>query len=326
MPRADTELALRDPNQYVEALRGLSSVAIELVRFESGGAIAAPQLDRFMREAHLTCDCSIAIDEGAAAEGAVERDGAYAGASPYRPQPFDLRTPWALVDANDWFELPMYPANEGSIERFWADRLGPSDAELEPLLDSARMETYFRLSRIRPEEERHYGRFRVYNWPRPAPATRVTLLDGGATSADGTVALLRDIKRVIADAGNRVAIIGQRELIARSRAEILARYSKSSSESLALQQEAHAYLEHIPLESPLRQDYADFARFMPPTLGKALELGSGYGVLARTLAPRATRYACLDLDAQMFRTLRADLGQSRRRGRRAATAVRAGVV
>ena len=149
-----------------------------------------------------------------------------------------------------------------------------------------------------------------YNWPRPAPATRVTLLDGGAQGADAAVAFLREIKRVVADAGGRVAIAGHRELIESSRAELVARYSTSSGESLALQQEAHAYLEHIPFESALRQDYADFARFIPATLGKALELGSGYGVLARTLAPRATRYACLDLDARMFRTLRSDLGQS----------------
>ena len=310
VPRADTDSALREPRQYVEQLQRLSSVPIEFVRFESGAAIAVPELDRFMREARLSCDCSIAIDEGAADEGAVERDGAYAGASPYRPQPFDLRTPWALVDANDWFELPMYPASTGAMETFWADRSGPSDAELAPLLDGARMETFFRLSRIRPDEERHYGQVRVYNWPRPAPASRVTLLDGGERSADAAVALLGDITRMVADAGRRIAVAGYRNLIERSRAEIVDRYSKSSGESLALQQEAHAYLEHIPFESALRQDYADFARFMPPALGKALELGSGYGVLARTLAPRATRYVCLDLDARMFRSLRADLGQS----------------
>ena len=83
-----------------------------------------------MREAHVSCDCSIAIDEGSATEGAVEREGAYSGASPYRPLPFDLRTPWALAGANDWFELPMYPANEGSIERFWPIAMGRATPSL----------------------------------------------------------------------------------------------------------------------------------------------------------------------------------------------------
>jgi len=310
VPVTDTELALTESSQYVEPLRELSGDPLEFVRFESGGAITAAQLDRFMREAHLSCDGSIATDEGAAAEGAFERDGSYVGASPYRPQPFDLRTPWACVDANEWFELPLYPATGRSIETLWDARRGPGNAELAPLLDSARMEAFFRLSRIRPDEERHYGQVRVYNWPRPAPAVRVTMFDGGAIGAGAAVGLLRDIKRVIADAGGRVSIAGHREMLERSREELVARYAKSSGDSLALQQEAHAYLEHIPLESPLRQDYADFARFMPATLGSALELGSGYGVLAQTLAPRATRYACLDLDARMFRGLRHDLGQS----------------
>ncbi|HEY6124678.1 MAG TPA: methyltransferase domain-containing protein, partial [Steroidobacteraceae bacterium] len=310
VPATDTELALRQPTQYVEPLRKVSGRTLEFVRFESGSGITAAQLDHFMRETHLSCDGSIAVDEGAADEGTFEREGAYAGASPYRPQPFDLRTPRARIESNEWFELPMYPATARSIEMFWDARRGPGDAELAPLLDSARLEAFFRLSRIKPEEERHYGRVRVYNWPRPAPALRVTMLDGGAAGADAAISLLRDIKLVIADASGRVSIAGHGELLERSREELVARYAKSPGESLALQQEVHAYLEHIPLESPLRQDYADFARFMPATLGRALELGSGYGVLAQTLAPRASRYACLELDARMFRGLRHDLGQT----------------
>ncbi len=132
-----------------------------------------------------------------------------------------LRTPRARVDANEWFELPMYPATARSIKTFWDARRGPGDAELAPLLDSARMEAFFRLSRIKPKEERHYGQVRVYNWPRPAPAVRVTMLDGGAAGADAAISLLRDIKLVIADASGRVSIAGHGELLARSREELL---------------------------------------------------------------------------------------------------------
>jgi SAM-dependent methyltransferase len=60
----------------------------------------------------------------------------------------------------------------------------------------------------------------------------------------------------------------------------------------------------------LRQDYAEFARFVPASLGDALEIGSGYGVLAWALSPRAQRYVCVDLDVGMFRSLRRDLRQT----------------
>jgi SAM-dependent methyltransferase len=310
VPQTDTDRALQDPSQYVAPLRLLAQTPIECVRFEAGGAITAAQLDRFMRTARLSCDCSIAVDDGAAAEGAVAREGAYPGPSPYRPQPFDLRTPWALVDADAWFEFPLYPSQPRSLQTFWADRRGMTDAELAPLLDAASMEAFFRLIRIRPSEERRYADVRIYNWPRPAPATRVTFLDVGAVGPTEAAVFLTAIRRAIVDAGPRVTIAGHRDMLERARDEVRIRYAKSTGESLVLQSEAHAYLAHIPFESPLRQDYADFARFMPPTLGRALELGSGYGVLARTLAPRAVRYTCLDLDARMFRTLRRDLRQA----------------
>src|SRR5262249_41834203 len=70
------------------------------------------------------------------------------------------------------------------------------------------------------------------------------------------------------------------------------------------------YLGLIAREAPLRADYADFLRFVPTRLGDALEVGSGYGVLAWALAPRARRYVCLDLDRRMFASLRRDLGQT----------------
>ena len=178
------------------------------------------------------------------------------------------------------------------------------------MLDSARMETFFRLSRIRPEEERHYGRVRVYNWPRPAPATRVTLLDGGADQRRcGRGPAARH------QAGNR----GRRQPGGDCRSPRADRTVARGNSSPAIRSRRvnrwRCSRKRMPTSSTSRSSprCARTTRISrdscPPTLGKALELGSGYGVLARTLAPRATRYACLDLDAQMFRTLRADLGQ-----------------
>lgn len=317
VPRGAAASAYADPVAQLAPFRPLVGDRIGLVRivrFDASPFIDAEAHHRFMRLAGLQCDSSMpvdnAVDDGAAPAGALAREGAYAGASPYRPQPFDMRVPWFHCDPDMWLELPAAPVTAATVDAWWASRLGPSDQSLAPLLDMARMEAFFRASRINPAEERRYPDVRVYNWPAPAPPSRVALLDGGEAAPDQAGALMAELGRLVREAGPRAHIADHDGLLERARTEVEARYAISAAGAIEVQHEAHGYLIQVPHESPLRPDYADFARFVPATLGDALELGSGYGVLAWALAPRARRYTCLDLDRQMFGTLRPDLHQS----------------
>ncbi|MFP5379434.1 MAG: class I SAM-dependent methyltransferase, partial [Vicinamibacteria bacterium] len=268
----------------------------------------ASALDTFMRRAGLVCDTSVPVDEGAAAPGRLAREAAWAGASPYRPQPFDLFVPWFHPDEAPWFELPMARVSPPALEAWWRRRRDGPD--LAPLLDGTRMEAFYRASRIDPALERTYPDFRVYNWPAPPPATRVTLIDGGTITSDGGRAALVAVDALVSGAGPRVSVVSGAALADAARREMSARYHVSPTRAIEAQNEAHEYLATVPQQAPLRVDYADFSRFVAADLGDALELGSGYGVLAWALSLRARRYTCLDLDHHMFAALRPDLGQA----------------
>lgn len=309
VPTGRTAEALAAGPRAAASIRRLLSRAPTVVRFED--VPADPEaLHRFMTATGIECDLSIAVDSGTAAEGEIVRPAAYAGASPYRPQPFDLRTPWFQTEPGMWFELPAVQTAADSVASWWATRFEPRDEQLAPLLDSTRMEAFYRASRINPAEEAHYPEFRIYNWPAPAPANRVSLLYAGECSAAATAAIAAACSSVVAAAGPRAHLVTGVELLALGRAEVEARYALSTSRAIEAQNEAHEYLSTVPHEAPLRQDYADFARFVAPELGVALELGSGFGVLAWALSLRASRYVCVDLDRHMFGALRKDLGQA----------------
>ena len=307
VPVSARENALRDPQMHFAALRGLARAAVRFVRFEDGVSLDAMALDEFMRTGGLACDCSVPVDCGVAAPNRLVRDGAYAGASPYRPQPFDLRVPWASSTAGTWIELPALSAADADAA--WVFRQGPPDDQLWPLLNGDRMESFDRLSRLDPSLEAQYDTVRIYNWPQPAPAIRVTLFDGGEASPRRVIEVTAALRQIAA-AGPRARIVDHHCLLADAWTEASARYHTSSAGSIEIQHEAHTYLAQISRDAPLRLDYADFARFAPPTLGDALEIGSGYGVLAWALSPRAQKYVRLDLDPRMFRNLRSDLGQA----------------
>jgi SAM-dependent methyltransferase len=262
-----------------------------------------------MRATGIRLDVSIPIDDGAAAEGATSRAAAYTGGSPYRPQPFDLRVPWFKCDDGMWLELPAYRSADVDAATWWASRTGPSDEDLAPLLDTNRRDAFDRRRRVLPEEDRRYAEFRIYNWPAPPPPVRASLLLASANDAHGVIRLIDEIAALAATVGPSVQLVDAATLVQTAVAEVVERFATTAEGAIKLQGEAHRYLRHVPYDAPLRQDYAEFARFVPVALGRTLEIGSGYGVLAWTLAPRATQYICLDLDLQMFGSLRHDLRQ-----------------
>lgn len=300
---------LADPQTDVASVSALAGQAVQMVRFDEPPADAVV-LDRFMRVSGLKCDTSMPVDNGAAPAGEIVRPAAYAGASPYRPQPFDLRVPWFHADTGAWFELPMKTIAAAAVPAWWRDRGAVPDVLLARLLDNTAMEAFYRASRIDPAQEESYPGVRIYNWPAPAPAARVTVFDGGEASAEQALALLDAVASSVQQAGPRAHLVGEHELLARAASEVASRYAISATRAIEAQNEAHEYLATVPHEAPLRPDYADFARFVAPELGDALELGSGYGVLAWALSLRSRRYTCVDLDRHMFAALRSDLGQA----------------
>lgn len=309
VPAERTAEALGDGLAETASMRRLLSRAPAIVRFDvvPGNPDA---LNRFMTETGIECDVSIAIDSGAAAQGAIVRPAAYAGASPYRPQPFDLRTPWFQTEPRMWFELPAVPTAADAVASWWAARFEPRDEQLAPLLDATRMEAFYRASRIDPAEEARYPEFRIYNWPAPPPAVRVSLLYADECTAAALLEIAAACSSTVAEAGPRAHLATGVDLLALGRAEVEARYGLSATRAIDAQNEAHGYLSTVPHEAALRPDYADFARFVAPELGVTLELGSGFGVLAWALSLRASRYVCVDLDRRMFGALRKDLHQA----------------
>jgi SAM-dependent methyltransferase len=306
---AATAAALEDPIAVTAPVRELGG-DVHCIRFENPSPLNAPDLDGFMRCARLACDMSMPVDGGAAPDGDINRVAAYTGEAPYQPQPFDLRSPWAPAAGDAWFEAPAIEIDADSVSEWWATRGRPTDEELAPLVDGARIESFLRLMRSDPDQERLYHCFRVYNPPPSAPGRRVSVLDGGVATLPRVRALTTRISDLVTSAGGRARVAGHDEFLDLARREIAARYAVTSTRSLALQGEAHEYLEQVPVCGPLRTDYADFAAFLPAELHDVLELGSGYGALAWALATRARRYVRLDLQLKMFATLRRDLEQS----------------
>ena len=301
--------ALANPHAQLSPWSAFGLPAPLVVRFERARTLRAREVDAFMRATGIRLDVSMSIDHGAAPAGSINRDAAYTGASPYRPQPFDLRVPRFQCDASMWLELPARESSNGGVAAWWVERTGPSDEELAMLLDAERREAYDRRSRVLPEEERSYAEFRIYNWPAAPPAVRASLLLAAANDASSLKALLDEVGAFAAKAGPSVQLVDAMTLHQTAFEEVVARFDTTAERAIGLQGDAHRYLRHVPYDAPLRQDYAEFARFVPASLGRTLEIGSGYGVLAWALAPRASHYLCVDLDLQMFGAVRRDLGQ-----------------
>ena len=71
-----------------------------------------------------------------------------------------------------WIELPSFEVTGAFEAEFRAHLRGTEDDELAKRLDSNRMAAFYRASVISPELDREYPQYRIYNWPRSAPATR----------------------------------------------------------------------------------------------------------------------------------------------------------
>jgi SAM-dependent methyltransferase len=123
------------------------------------------------------------------------------------------------------------------------------------------------------------------------------------------LSVLNQSQEMMRKFGFRWCLVGERKFLAVAKTEAEKRLRIEISPILADQIKAHEYLEILPSYNQLREDTIHFITFLPPMLGQTLEMGSGYGQLARVLSPRAKSYICVDLGLKMFKDLKQELGQ-----------------
>jgi SAM-dependent methyltransferase len=317
VPRVATEAALEDLPAAVRSIAHLVRQPIRYVRFEVATALDPPdRVEATLIAAGLACDTSLTTpqlrppsvrpargDEAGTEEGRTrDADGTqdltpYLSGGAYQPQRFDIRSGGSVFRDPGLIELITTPVTDRSFDDAWARRRPDPIARLVPLLELSRMEWYHQHGDESVALAQQYDRYRVYNWPKADPAVRLTLFDGGPIDAASRLGLwLGALKAFSARAVTAHRFLDGRELLELAQNQAREGAVDSASTAIKVQTDAHGYLATIPLDAPLRADHEKFAAFLPAGLGSVLEMGSGYGQLARRLSPRATRFVCLELN------------------------------
>jgi SAM-dependent methyltransferase len=300
VPRAQTEQIIADPRGGSEPLRALGGAPIHLVAFEQADVLIEPATlwPRFAAEGFLA-DASLVLASG-------HGTGVYLRGGAYVPQPFDLTTPAGKRGDDVPVEVVRL---DPSVPGAWARRFDDRRKKVAPLLDFERVVNFDRRLAADPLLAQRYHEFRVYNWPVPDPTPRTTLVDLGVASRP--MAAIANLRRCVQRARRfgGVRFAAPVEWLAAARDEATRRLPASAQAALDDQRHRHEYLQQSQ-GTPLRADAVAFADFIAPSLGETLEIGAGFGDLARTLVTRATGYVCLDLEVD---SVRAAIG-SRGRG------------
>jgi SAM-dependent methyltransferase len=277
------------------------------VRFETSALLNPPdRLNEGMRAARAGWDCSLTAPRPPPVSSDRWLAGPYLRAGAYQPQPFDIRIPAGAWDPDGWVEMVsvLLERFEGDWGKFRGWRQAYDPARLARLLDFRRMEQYFAELPRAPELNQRYDEYRIYNWPAPERSPRCTLVDCGTLDDSWRACLaIHDAHRMARAYGSRWHVCGAPDLFDHALQEARQRVLASRQAVLSSQLQAHGYLRTIPPAGPLRQELGAFVETLPAELGDVLELGSGYGQLARALEPLARRYCCVDLDPDMFQAL-----------------------
>lgn len=164
--------------------------------------------------------------------------------------------------------------------------------QLKLALDhNKRAEFHLRLEQD-PNLVTEWHRHHVYNWAPPLPSPCRLLVMNAAELAVPQDPLLAPIVSVL-DGLQEVMTAQKMFEAARHCAESLS--LPSLREVRSVQVEAHRYLSEGGRPS-LTADSAEIISVLPERLGSTLELGYGYGLLAKEIRSRATRYVGVDLE------------------------------
>lgn len=209
----------------------------------------------------------------------------------YLPQLFDARVPAGRWRADDPVVVtPTAMASDGRGDI----RPAPDAAvrfQLAGLIDFKRKEHFFQAVADEPMLWQHYAEHLVHNWRAPDPEIRARFVDAGQLSDH----LVR--RHPLSAAGQSSSVSRSPRALAKSEAR--ARLPHDRRNAMREQIQHHDYLAGSSPGAPLRADLRAFVEFLPSKLGRTVELGSGYGELARHLRVRAAFYVCLDLLPEM---------------------------
>lgn len=298
---------LIDRGHSRDAFKKLSEKLQPLQRLSGSRPVRYVRIDGLTEE-DLHPDIGRAfVDAGLEYEMTFRPDdpASYVRGGAYWPQPFDRRSPAGTRHHDVPLEIAMTTVGGRSVEECWRWRAGFAQDRLAPLLTFGRIETYHRDLEPQIEFAQAFHEYRVFNWPRPQPAARVTVLNAGVLDSPLRVGrIMHQCQRLASGSGGRLSVADGDTLADAALREAAARLPPSIDKALHDQSSAHLYLQQLPRGGSLRPDHAAFATFIPRSLGLTLELGSGYGQLARVLSARASRYVCLELDHTALAAIR----------------------
>ncbi|MGA2042068.1 MAG: methyltransferase domain-containing protein [Roseiarcus sp.] len=250
----------------------------------------------------------IAFDFTPVSRGAPgSRLAAYDDRAPYRALSFDLRLPSARAQPGAPIEIARWPgrALHGGVEdvrahpldRPFARDFDADRSRLARVLDRAGQRQFERQANSDATLVAHWPEYFVFNWAPPALARlRLFEFDAGALfdRASPLAALFGRAPRA------RNALSGLRFLAEAAR---VVAAPAAARELARAQVDAHAYLR---TDRPdITAESERLIAWMPERLGVVVELGSGFGVMARRVAARATRYLGLDLTLDQAAAMRA---------------------
>jgi len=223
---------------------------------------------------------------------------AYDAVAPYRPAGFDLRIPAFAAVVPGTSPLICMARRDTALDIAGSDPFEAWTCDVARRLD----QVFDRQARRRfsawldagNSQAGQWEQFHVYNWRPPVDALSVVpVIDANGQASDSFL-------RVLSEGLDRFRPIAPADIVASGSAGGL----DPASDNLTLQIDAHDYL--VGRLEPS----ADSARLMdwfPAAMGDTLEIGSGYGVLARRFMDRTTQYVGVDLTLAQGRAI-ADLG------------------
>ena len=238
------------------------------------------------------------------------RLAAYNDRVPYQALDFDLRLPFLGGGRAAVVEIPRWSGRASELELavggkqrllvdFFEDDFARDADRLARVLDRVGQKQFELQVNLDAALIDYWPRYFVHNWASPAPAwLRVFEFDASELFAAGS-----PLVRLCG--GDRIGNADPRFLNAAqffaAAAEAIAR-APAVHDYKQLQIDAHAYLRE---RREITADAERLIGWMPTQLGATLELGSGWGLMARRVRGRASRYVGIDLTADQAAAVRA---------------------
>jgi SAM-dependent methyltransferase len=296
VPETRANAALQSLKREADPLRALAGdiAPVNHVYFKKTRILHSPYISREMSEAGFRYDSSIAVRRRT-----WNRSHSPYVAGAYQPAVFDPLIPRATWSDDSWIECPLFHVSISNSEAFWAWRRNTRWKQLAQLLDFNRTEKYFTDAAKRPALNRKYHEYRVYNWRKPEPSPRCSLLNCGHLSDLSQLEATLQYGTALPDAtGVRARMVGHRAFFYAVEGEARRRSLASSGAAPDERVPSHAYLNTIGEAAPLREDVQEFIRFLPSHLRTVLELGRGTGQLAKILRRQSDVYVATDIAIQ----------------------------